>query len=261
MRVLLVLLLLCSIAKAETGISYLGLCNPSFPCGRAIKTFHDKPLVTGWLEGSFGAECKCALRVLRQNRQKTIRVHLTNGPCMRNRRCGPHEYFYGLNKRTASRKLARRDPDMLARYRRIVLEFQKKLKYNRGGLTCYVSPCLECDLSEPARRILFRITSRFIPNCMLVDNVHSGTCLQGKTCEYHGDNPRVSEPCLADLDGTDGKAVDLNKYFRDTIACKASLYWEPWMNCIRPGAFIDPIERDCRYSQRQFNQVRRRVWS
>lgn len=261
MRVLLVLLLWMAVARAEVGASFLGLCNPSFPCGRIIQTFKSRPIVTGWLEGSFGESCKCGDRILRQNKPKTIRVHLLNGPCMRNKRCGKHEYFYGLTPHRASRRLRRRDPELIQRYTDIVLRFKQRLEQSRGGLTCYVSPCLECDLSNPARRVLFRITSDLLPDCVLVDNPHSYRCLQGKTCEQHGKTITISKPCIADLDGIDGNEVDFAAYRRSNVRCDMVLYWEPWMNCIRPGNFVDPVARDCKYPQAKFTRLRRTIWN
>ena len=261
MRVLLVLLLSMTVARAEVGASFLGLCNPTFPCGRLIQTFNGHPIVTGWLEGSFGERCKCGDRILRQNKPKTIRVHLLNGPCMRNSRCGSHEYFYGLTPRIASKRIRRRDPELLEKYRTIVLRLKTRLDQSRGGLTCYVSPCLECDLSNPARRVLFRIASNLLPDCVLVDNPYNRECLQGKVCEKHGDKPRTSQPCIVDLDGKDGKEVDFAAYRRSNVRCDMVLYWEPWMNCIRPGEFVDPIARDCKYPQAKFTRIGKTIWN
>lgn len=261
MRLLLFVVLFATTAQAEAGLSYLGLCHPQFNCAGVLYSFRDRPIVTGWLENSFGPSCACGERLLKDPRRKVIRVHLANGPCLRNRRCGKHEVFYGETIRTANRKVLRRDLTLLNKFKAVAERFKERLKYNRGGLTCYVSPCLECDLSNNARRVLLRITSHILPNCLRVDNPLNYKCIQGNICEQHGDKPNVVKPCIADLDGTDGKAVDISDYRRRTIQCDMRLYWELGYNCIRPGAFIDPSKRVCSYPISEYRNARRKLCS
>lgn len=248
-------------ASAEAGISYLGLCHPNFDCTGVLESFRGRPIVTGWIENTFGASCECGERILRQRKEKIIRVHLTNSPCLRNGRCGKHEVFAGLTVASADRKIRQKNPRILRKFRAVAERFKARLDNARGGLTCYVSPCLECDLSANARRVLFRITEDILPNCVLVDSVHNRECLLGKVCEKHGDNPGLSRPCIADLDGVDGKEVDLRKYRRATIDCDVRYYWEPWLNCIKLGKFVEPIERACQYPRRKFTQIKDRLCS
>jgi len=261
MRLLLLVVLFATTAQAEAGISYLGLCHPQFKCSGVLKSFEGKPIVTGWLENTFGESCACGEKLLKQKKRKVIRVHLSNSPCLRNRRCGKHEVFAGETVNSASRKIIRKDPKLIGKYVAVAQRFKARLEQSRGGLACYVSPCLECDLSNRARRVLFRITRDILPGCVLVDSVHKHTCLQGFTCEQHGDKPRFTNACIADLDGIDGKAVDLRDYRKRTISCDMRLYWEPWLNCIREGPFIEPTKRVCRYPLSHYKKIRRRLWS
>lgn len=261
MRTLLLLVLLTTTVQAEPGVSFLGLCHPEFSCRGVLETFRGRPIVTGWLENSFGESCECGERILRQRKEKVLRVHIANSPCLRNRRCGKHEIFAGETVASADRKVRRRNPRLLKKYSDTVERLAARVAQARGGLTLYVSPCLECDLSASARRVLFRITQDVLPNAILVDSVYNHACLLGKVCEKHGDKPGLIRPCIADLDGIDGKAVDLKAYRRATMACDIRYYWEPWLNCIRSGGFVEPSERNCRYPMSKFYQIRERLCS
>lgn len=237
----------CSVARAEVGLSYLGLCNKTWPCGQSLNAFAGLPVIrTGWIEHTFGSECPCAKRLLNDPRPKEIRVHLSNGPCLRNRRCGPYEVFAGETVASANRKVVREDKRLLDKFKRVALRFKKRLDESRGGVTCYVSPCLECDLNEPARAVLHRITSDILPSCSLVDSPHGSRCIKGKTCEGHGPSPKLSAPCIADLDGKSAEEVSVSSFLERTKHCDLSFVWSVGMNCnSHHGPMIDPRRRDC----------------
>ena len=140
---ILVSAITCSVARAEVGLSYLALCHKSWPCGPSLNAFHGLPVIrTGWIEHTFGSECECAKRLLNDPRPKEIRVHLSNGPCLRNRRCGPYEVFAGETIASANRKVIRGDKRLLKKFKLVALRFKKRLVESRGGVTCYVSRCL-----------------------------------------------------------------------------------------------------------------------
>jgi hypothetical protein len=260
-RALVVLLLTATNAIAEAGPSFLGVCAPTWNCTATLKMYEGKPtVVTGWLENTFAADCQCGERILQLDAPKIGRWHIANSPCLRNRRCGKYEIFAGLSVERANRKIDRRDAALLKKFRTVTLRLKRRLEAARGGLTCYVSPCLECDLRDNGRRTLGAIISRFLPDCTIVDSPHRRECLAGSVCELHGTAPKFSGPCIADLDGVDGKVVDLRAYKRATLNCDLRYYWEFWHNCNRGGAFIDPRARDCRYPQRKFTETDKKVW-
>lgn len=245
MRLVLILILLVSIAPRHTraeGLSYLGMCNKTWNCDRTLKRWRGEPF--GWLENSFGSECACVDRMLATEKRKVIRVHLLNGPCMRNRRCGRHEAFYGYTAASASRAIVRGRGRVVKRFSAILERTKERLSRANGKVTCYVSPCLECDLYDRARVRLANLVSAALPNCNLVDSPHSGSCLRGTVCEGHGENPSVSVPCIVDLDGKSAAEVDLNKWVAKYGSCDLRFIWYPWMNCIG-SRFVDPIKRKC----------------
>lgn len=259
MKILIVLLAFIATAQAQ-GVSYIGLCNPTWDCKAVKATWSGQDtIITGWLEQSFGQDCKCADELLQSSKDKVVRVHLINSPCLRNGRCGPQEVLAGETVESASRKVARKDRKIIRKYLIVVKRFRKRLKLSKGSLQCYVSACLECDLSIAARRVLNNYLSRYLPGCNIVDNPLRQRCLRNTICEKHGSNPKLSAPCIADLDGENGKEVDLKQYYRQTEQCDIRFYWEPKLNCIAPyGSFVDPSKRVCRSTRNELYRIGRK---
>lgn len=257
--VLLLVYFMSAQAYGQAGVSYLALCHKDWNCAGALSTFRGQnTIVTGWLENTFGTNCQCADRILKDPRPKIVRIHLTNSPALRNGRSGRYEVFAGESVESANSKIIKRDKKLLRKFIGVVKRVKSRLN-NVEGLTCYVSPCLECDLSKGARRVLLSITRHYLPNCVHVDNPYRDTCLSGSVCEGHGSSAKYTDPCIADLDGEDGSTIDLAQYRADSIGCIMRLYWEPWLNCIAPGGFVDPRERICSYGNDKFRALRRKV--
>jgi hypothetical protein len=253
MRWFILLFLPLYVANAEAGLSYLGLCAKGWNCKGTIASYNRVEQINiGWLENTFARDCRCAKQILNQDKPVTLRVHLTNSPCLRNNRCGSYEVFAGETVASASKKIARRNRRLLTKYRAVVKRFKKRLDNAKAPVACYVSPCLECDLSAKARRVLFTLTARLLPRCTLVDSVYRRRCLEGYICEKHGQMPVFDEgqQCIADLDGVDGKTTNLPVFKSYTKQCLMRYYWEYAYNCIRRGIFVDPRKRDCHYSSK-----------
>lgn len=246
MRLMLVSILLVSICAPRyinaEALSYLGMCNKTWDCDKTFKQWKGEPF--GWLENSFGEDCRCVDRFLSTNTKKTIRIHLLNGPCMRNGVCGKHEAFYGYTAKRASRAIIRNNGRVVKRFKEILNRTKERLSRANGTVTCYVSPCLECDLYDRARRRLANLVSASLPHCNIVDNPNTYNCLSGTVCERHGENPIITLPCIVDLDGHDGSKIDINKWVAKYKSCDLRFIWYPWMNCIG-SKFVDPINRKC----------------
>lgn len=261
MRWLAVALLSVTMARAEAGPSFLGLCSATWNCAETARFYSKQDrLVAGWLEGAFGKECPCADKLLATDKKKVIRVHLMNSPCMRNGRCGRYEPLYGYNKASASRAVMVEGSRLNKRFNAVLERFKRRLGGARGEVACFVSPCLECDLDERSRNSLLSRVSVALPECAVVDSPYRQKCIEGIPCERHGAAPKLSKPCIADLDGEDGKVVDLAAYKRHTNKCAVKYYWEPWMNCVRGDRFIDPRKRDCFYARSQFESIKGKLW-
>jgi len=257
MKPLLAVLLLAGALEATAQApSFLSLCHKDTNCAAVKSLWHGQDTIqTGWLEKTFAPDCKCADELLRSHKAKVVRIHLMNGPCMRNRRCGRYEPLWGYNKASGSRAVRTNKSRLIRRFHRVLRVTKERLS-KADNLTCYVSPCLECDLNENARRIILNHVSASLPQCIPVDNPHGQSCIKGFVCESHGEHPRTVAPCIADLDGTNGRLIDLKKWVDRTKRCDLAYYWEPWMNCLR-GSFVDPRQRNCKYPLSIYKQTKR----
>jgi hypothetical protein len=253
-----VILATCATARAEAGLSYLALCQRTWPCAKSLAAFDGTDTIrTGWLEGTFGSVCSCANTFLKDPRPKVIRVHLANGPCLRNGRCGRYEVFYGQTVASANRRIKQGDRRLLSRFATAAKRLARRLASSTAPLTCYVSPVLESDFDREARTRLASITARYLPGCRLVDNPTRGECIRGSLCERHGLFPRLSSPCIADLDGTIASDSEKEQFLSRTSSCDLSFIWTPEMNCNRPNSssFIDPRMRQCEQSESYYRSL------
>lgn len=246
MRALIVLLLMCGVAQAE-GLSLIGMCNPTWNCRATIQGWRDRPIVVGWLENSFGNRCSCADKLLKLRRKKTIRVHLANSPCLRNRRCDMHDIFYGHTVTTANHAMMTPGSDVRRRFAKVISRFAARLEKSKGRVSCYVSACLECDLNETSRNLMARRLRSRLPDCHVVDNPLKDACLPRTICEKHGPDVPRYQPCIYDLDGTEVKSfTELKKVADKTKHCTLRFAWSHWMNCVRENqSFVMPLARRC----------------
>jgi len=260
MRVLIVLLAFIASAQAQ-GTSYIGLCNDTWECSKTLATWRRTPITVGWLEDSFGSKCECANTILKQNKRKTIRVHLANGPCLRNKRCQRHDVFWGYSIQSANRAAKNSQSRLRRRLDVLAMRLKQRIEQSRGPLTCYVSPCLECDLNESARKSLIGAVSAALPNCIIVDNPLRANCLRGTVCERHGIDPNLKQPCIADMDGTEANSsIDLKQFAANTKQCDLRFYWSGWMNC-NSNTWQYPNKRNCNHSIYQYIKAGRTAWN
>lgn len=240
-------MILAAIAKADD--SLIGICHKTWDCNKTIEQFKERGVARfGYLAPpTFGEDCKCVRHILSLPMPKVIRIHLSNGPCLRNQRCEPREVFAGETIKSADRKIRRRDPDLMLRYYKWAIKASVML-HGVNNLTCYVSPTLESDFSPRARRILLDETRDMFRQCQLVDNPLNGPCLPGYICERHGPEPKLKAPCIADLDGSIVNDLERRAYYAATRACLISYDWKPSFNCTEK-TFVYPRKRDCRAVQ------------
>ena len=245
----LALTITCSSARAQNvALSYLGMCHPKWQCEKSIQAFDGLPVIRfGWLEPTFGEQCPCVDKLLQDERPKEVRLHIANGPCLRNKRCGRYEVFAGETIGSAQRGVRAAKPAIIRKYVRILDRLRSRLAKSRGALTCYVSPVLESDFDGRTRKINHSLTASYLPSCTLVDNPLRGNCIRGVVCERHGPNPGLTSPCIADLDGIDANEISVPKFLRNTKACDMSFVWSVGLNCNghHSQTFIDPRKRDC----------------
>jgi hypothetical protein len=234
--------------QGNLGASYLGMCHREWPCDRSLKVFEGLEVKrVGWLHMTFGPpQCPCAQKFLGLPGKKEIRVHLTNGTCFRERGrvCGSQEPFRGLSLIAASKKLERSNPQLIHRLKKSWQGLKPLvLRAEESGGKVYLSPCLECPLSQKARRRMFTLAGDMFPGSILVDSVLTQQCLPGSVCEKHGASPKVKPPCIVDTDGIDFRGLDLSRFKGSAELCEMGFLWSRGMNLLPEEGFIDPRRR------------------
>lgn len=244
------------------GASYLGLCHRLWPCDESLRVFDGLPVKRlGFLAPpTFGKSCPCYRKFLSLPGPKEVRVHLANGTCFRERgrACGPGEVFEGESLASADRKLRRRRPDLLRRYRTNAVRVRTLLASSPDAIV-RTALCLECPVSHPARRALLSVAREVFPGGTFVDSVLTQACLTGPdvVCEKHGAAPRLSAPCVADTDGDDFQAIDVDRYRARTSRCQTAFLWGMRFNLLDgSGRFVPPPERTTRPTRADFAALR-----
>jgi hypothetical protein len=235
-----------SYAKPIRGASYIGICNPSFPCQKALRGVK----ALGYLADAFGHRCQCIREFLKTPGPKYLRVHLANGTCFpeRGRKCGRKDVFYRESLKSAESKILRRDRGIFRAYEASILRTKRLLSSADAETTLRYSLVLEAPFSNRARQKLLKIAKRHFPEEALVDSVLSQRCLKGLICERHGDSMRYSpdQRCISDTDGIPFSDANLPRLEQHSAQCEAIFYWTTGFNLLPygySGKFIYPYER------------------
>jgi hypothetical protein len=231
----------------RVGLSVIGLLSPHYQCDEVVRAFGEAPIVFGYLERTFGDDRRCLDRLLDHPRFAAVRVHLFNGPCVRNRRCGAYEVLAGETAESLDRKLASGDSALLGKLRAEMERVKAALApHVRQGKRYAMSGILEHDVKSAtgARRVMDMARAVFGPlGFRMVNNPHTGAAEVGqRITERHGDRPSLAAPCIADLDGTEVSRFD--EYANRYRHCAMVLGWNNEMNCLADGEpFSDPRSR------------------
>jgi hypothetical protein len=246
-------LLIPFVAFAEPidGASYIGMCNPKFPCDKGLKALEQEDIrAVGYLADAFGHQCSCVKQFVETPGPKYVRVHLANGTCFpeRGRRCGKYDVFFKESQKSAQRKLERKDRALLRRYRASIMRTKALLGEQRDDLTLRYSLCLECKLSNKARRVLLSEALKHFPQDAIVDSPIRYKCLPGLICEKHGDSMTYAkgQRCISDLDGITLFEADIERLKKRSRQCEAVFYWTYGFNLLPygySGRFIVPYAR------------------
>lgn len=230
------------------GVSTLGLCSTAWPCDQTKQAFVGaSKLRFGWLDNTFAPTCDCGVKMLKDSRPKAVRIHVLNGPCLRNHRCGPYEVLAGESIESAQAKILAGNKQLLAKYQARLDRIKLQLsQVSADTYQCYISPCLECDFNKQARKILRNMAQATLPQCAMVDNPLSPDCMDGSICEGHSSgSPYRGQNSISDLDGQSYYDIGGQEaYARDFGKSIMTLAWDYCLNGnLRVGPWVDPRER------------------
>lgn len=236
------------------GASYIGMCNPNFPCKRALEV---QPEAIGYLADAFGRKCQCVQEALKVPSLKYLRVHISNGTCFpeRGRKCGPQDVFHKETQSSAQKKILSGDKVI---YRRFLRALNRSVELLEGhGREIRYSPMLESPFPNAVRRKLLRMVEAKVGKERTVDSVLSQRCLDGYICERHGDRPRFKkgQRCITDLDGVTMFEGDMEAFEKASVSCEAAFYWTFGFNLLDygyRGPFILPAGRKVRAKSWEF---------
>jgi hypothetical protein len=264
-------LLICAIFIFFSGCSLLGLSksaplnvgrapyaitSQNFNC-TAYKTSVGNLANYGisFLWNSFGNSYSCLDSELNNPKVNLVEVHLVNGPCIRDKRCGSYEYFSTYTTTTLAQGISNSDPSVIAEFKNAATNLATYLLPKlREGVSCYINPVLENNLSEEQlSTVVSWISPIFQNRCSFVWNpegAEPGLPATGTTIsEGHGANPSfVNNQCFANPDGATITTLSqwtsyLSKY---GSSCVQAFTWTPNDNCLTPNApFLDPRSRTC----------------
>jgi hypothetical protein len=245
-------------SHADVGFDYLGIQSPHWNCDAMLaplKTLPGKVPAGVLVDHTFGSNDSCIHRLLQSGKVHSLRLHLMNATCVRNRVCHGSEYLFGYTIQSLERAIVNRDPKLFAK-----LANAARMAANYGvyypGVKIYVSGLLEHNLSRTAASILVSFLRSVLPAHVDVvdDPANPYAPLPGTILEAHGPHHRAP---IVSLDGQSAEDVDIEAF--KTHGSMFSLIWARSYNCRLNGAFIDPRRRKNCPSQDQFNLMTR-LW-
>lgn len=242
------LLLLCAFLfplqgfSQVRGISELGFCHPRVEYKKFAEQFvKQKRIVTGWLDNTFNPHgCPNAIKLMKAKRPVILRIHILNFPGLRNKRLEKHEVHYGYSREKLDSAIRHKNQKIIGKYVDRLNKLKKLVETRKGALTLYVSPCLECDLSKAARKILSQVTLSVLPQAYLVDNPSKGSCLKNSICERHGDR---TDGDILDLDGLPLYSANIPKWVKHSPNAMIRFGWLPCNNGLGLGPWVPPTKR------------------
>lgn len=260
------------IAKAEnkTSFAYYGIMSRDWRCKASLNAAKKSgDIRLSFLYNTFGTSFKCVKDFVASGQLKLIEIHLINETCLRNSRCGRYEYVYDKNVQDYEREWLNPTAKVkkgFYEYSKPVADFISSLP---DGVQCVVSPGLESNLSTKAGKNLTAEAGRIFTRCRIAWNPMRGSPISGTVYESHGSTPKLSTPCIANLDGEDInfpdrhselsnkiQASEIPGYLSQYDHCIAANLWVAEFNgTCQGGPFVDPRQRTCWADKKMFERV------
>lgn len=244
-----------------------------------------KVIHLSFLYNTFGNNFECLERIIKDERVKTLQIHLVNEPGHRNKRLGDYEFLYNIDSPGAyNTLLLNQDETLRLRYFEYVRPLQNFIQNSvRSDIEVIITPGLESNLSVNASKILFSWTKELFPNSRLVFNPYPFNSNRERVgadfLESHGLFPQVDSPCIFNLDGADisfpnrlalgqksyeeGQTKNwiqsgtplFQLYEEMANKCEYVFLWTAESNGLKTGKFIDPRLRKNVISTRMYRTI------
>ena len=180
-------------------------CDGFFESTKSLKELH-----IAFLYNTFGNDFSCLERLLQDDRLKTLEINLINEPGHRNNRLGKYEFLYGVGSvRKFDSLMRNRDPNLRKKFLQYVTPLKEFiLPRLRPQTSLLINPGLESNLSDVGGRVLVQWSRDEFPDSRIVWNPLRASNKRRKNTradfiEGHGLFPKISSPCVYNLDGTD----------------------------------------------------------
>ena len=248
------LLLTAYIALAQSttrvvGYDYLAAQHKLFNAKKAIE-FIPNNSALGTLDVTFGDSITPIRDLLNSRKFIFYRVHLINGPGLRNGVAAQNEITYGYNVSSFNSAVVARNPRIINYVKRRTIIYKNLQEKEFVDIKFAVSPMLEHNLSTAAYRVLADTVKSVWPSIQLVNNKleGDGETYLGSWREHHGQNPRDNVQ-ISSLDGEDGTDINVPKWLQETAAEKYTFMWSRSYNCRdQADNFTPPLLRKARLS-------------
>lgn len=203
----------------------------------------------GILDTTFGTDLTPVKVLLATLSPDKFRIHIINGPCIRNGNCGPYEIGYKWSKAAFDNAIKAHDKRIINPFvTRLLLYAQLISQF--PGTQFYISPELEHDLSIQSWHILADYVHTTIPSGILVNSPDGGVAIDhylGALFERHGDHPQPDAD-INSLDGVSASQIDIDAWRNRILAAphiQLAFLWIDLFNC-RTDVFQDPrVRQSC----------------
>lgn len=196
----------------NVGVAYFSILSPKFPCAQALSVFEtgaEPALATLW--GTFGKDTSCLAQWFKKAPEKRhiLEIHPWNGPCIRNKRCEPHEIGAGLSAKEFNRKVEQGDEELIRAITERIREIKASVeKFARTSDELILSTGLEDNYSPAVFEKILRLVKENWPYKIVrnpVGDLKKRGYAGADYIELHGHKPAFdpNDPCIANLDGTD----------------------------------------------------------
>ena len=212
----LLIIAFASAAEADNrGVSPYAIFHPKWNCSQMLWAYNNlDEIKASVLWGTFGDKLDCYNKMVSSPKFKAIEVHLLNGPCQNNNRCGSYEV-----------KFDPKHPEKFEAY--AAMAYSKLISKLRPGVKCYVSAKLETKDSPQIRKQMADIAYRaFNARCTAVDNPVGNSPypkqpVPGTILELHGGKPAG----IYNNDGTIYSTSEAMGVLAAQSQAEMALYW------------------------------------